>query len=194
MLMNSYWKVRLNNIDNISDYSNFIHDFFSINGEANKIRYMYNKLHNDEKAFKSIEVVDLNISRTLFNQYEVGFIRHLHMYSRDKNAIGITDIANSKFLNEIFNGSYNKPVNMELKDAVGNLEVLIDLIPDIESMTRNSQMMNVNVCYNSYTSFVNNYLKKMISGIIDTYDEINNILDSSHTKNNNEHKSYKLFV
>lgn len=188
--MEDYWTTQLNNITDLHNFTSFIREFFSQNGEAVKINVMYNKLHNEDDALKPIKRADLQITRSLYNEYEVGFIRHLRTHAGDSNIIGITDIANEKFLNEIFDGKYNKPEDTTLCYAVGNLEVLVDLIPDIESMIRNQNMISNKDCYISYTSFTIKYLKKMIGEIIDTYEEIISKLEGHKTVKT----SYKLFM
>ena len=192
MVDNNYWRQRLYDIEDLHDYLKFIPEFFSQCGEASSVKYMYEKLHDEVNAYKHIETIDLSISRSLFNQYEMGFIKHLNKYQTDKNIIGITNIANDKFIDAIFNGSCNKPVDMELKDAVGNLEVLIDLIPDIESMISNSNRIGDKTCYDSYIAFVNKYIKSMIENILDTYHDIN--IAISEVKGSPKKTEYKLFI
>ena len=188
--MEEYWKTQLNNITDLHNFTGFIKEFFSQNGEAVRINVMYNKLHNEDNAVKPIKRADLQITRSLYNEYEVGFIRHLKTHASDPNIIGITDVANEKFLHEIFDGKYNKPEDTTLCYAVGNLEVLVDLIPDIESMIRNQNMISNKDCYVSYTKFTVTYLKKMINEIIDTYEEIINKLEG----HKNPKGQYKLFM
>jgi hypothetical protein len=151
---------------------------------------MYDKLHNEDNAFKKIIVADLNISRSYYNEYETGFLRHLSKNANDFNIIGITDITNDKFLNEIFEGRYNKPVETNLCDAVGNLEVLVELIEDINTMINNQNRISSEICYTSYTNFTMKYLKKMIYSIFDTYDKINASINTEPKPTG----SYKLFV
>lgn len=188
--MISYWNNQLNNLTSIHDFIPFIRDFFSKNGEADKIIVMYNRLHNEANAYKEINVVDLNISRSFFNEYEIGFLKHLAYHSGDEAIIGITDIANDKFINEIFDGSYNKPVKTKLCDAAGNLEVLIELINDIEIMNNNLNRLSDSYSHISYEKFVIKYLKRIISEVISTYNDINATLDGT----NNTKIQYKLFM
>lgn len=68
--MESFWQEQLNNASSLDDFSKFIYNFFSSNGDANKIRSLYNKLHDDTYANKTVFSIDLNITRSLFNEYE----------------------------------------------------------------------------------------------------------------------------
>lgn len=188
--MEGFWKTRLNNINDLHEFLTFIPEFFSGNGEATRINVMYDKLHIEDNAFKKIMATDLNISRSFYNEYETGFLRHLSKNVDDPDIIGITDITNDKFLNEIFEGRYNKPVETRLCDAVGNLEVLVELIGDINSMISNQNRISNEVCYTSYTNFTMKYLKKMIYEIVNTYDKINDSINGPIKPSG----SYKLFI
>ena len=152
---------------------------------------MYSNLNNEENAYKKIIAIDLQITRSLFNAYEAGFLKHLNIHAGDDSIIQITSIANDKFLDEIFNGRYNKPKEANLCDAVGNLEVLVDLNSDINIMRINQQRISNKACYIAYTDFVTKYLKRMMSEIIDTYYGID---DSIKGKNIKRQTAYKLFM
>lgn len=185
------WKTRLDNITDLHEFINFIPEFFSKNGEAYEIRLMYDKLHNEENAFKTIYALDLQITRSLFNEYEAGFIRHLNTHVGDNNIIGITSIANDKFLDAIFGGKYNKAAGMNLCDAVGNLEVLVDLLPDINAMISNQNRISDKACYTSYTKFSLEYLKRMIDEIMNTFYTIEDMISDGTKKKST---AYKLFI
>ena len=185
------WRARLDNISDLHEFINFIPEFFSKNGEAHEIRIMYDKLHNEENAFKTIYTLDLHVSRSLFNEYEAGFIRHLNTHVGDSDIIGITSIANDKFLDAIFGGKYNKATGTNLCDAVGNLEVLIDLLPDINAMILNQNRISDKACYVSYTDFSLKYLKRMIDEIINTFYTIEDSINSISKK---KPTAYQLFM
>lgn len=188
--MEGIWRERLNNISDLHEFLSFIPEFFSLNGEATRINIMYNKLHNEDVALRKIVATDLGVTRSLYNEYETGYLRHIQKHQGDLNIIGITDVTNDKFLTEIFEGKYNHPVETSLCDAVGNLEVLVDLVPDISIMIQNLNRISDKVCYVSYSSFSVKYLKKMISEIIDTYQNINDSIEG----NKKPVSSYKLFI
>lgn len=184
------WRNRLDGITDLHEFSKFIPEFFSNNGEAHEIRVMYDKLHIEDNAFKKVFTSDLQITRSFYNEYEAGFIRHLNIHAGDSDIIGITSIANDKFLEEIFNGRYNKPAETNLCDAVGNLEVLIDLLPDIDSMISNQNRFSNKECYIAYTDFTIKYLRKMIDEIIDTFYGIEDMINGTKKKSS----AYKLFI
>lgn len=140
----------------LSKFSDIIKKFFS-KSDGNcyeKIHSVYNKISEDVN-YRLIKIcsTDLNLASNLYNEYISGmrsFIESIassNNYEEEKekvnNAIVNAITKDEKFINHIFDN--NQSCDVCIKDAICNLEVLIDFLPYINTVTN-----NIKSFYNSY--------------------------------------------
>ena len=141
----------------LNNFSEIIKKFFSKrDGDCyEKIHSVYNKISEDIN-YRLLKICssDLNLASNLYNEYITGmksFIENIassNNYEVEKEKVNSAiDNAISKddmFINYIFDK--NQSCDMRIKDAISNLEVLIDFLPYINTVTS-----NIKSFYNSYT-------------------------------------------
>ena len=133
-------------IETIKKFGDIIKKFFSSCDDDNCcgqcIHEVYNKLEKDiDFRLIKISTLDLNIIIKHYNEYSVGmklFIEQIlksNNYQDEKEkvdtALKNAILKDDLFINHIF--SDENKCETRIKDAIQNLEVLIDFIPDMET-------------------------------------------------------------
>ena len=116
--------------------------------------------------------------------------------------LGVAKEKDSDFINSIYGGSLNKPESMPIKEAVENIEYLIDFIPEIgsihdkcvtlkdtyEGMDNNILNESLSMLYES----VENYCYSTVSSIASTYHNIKKTLQDGPVQESTQ-ETFKLF-
>lgn len=175
----------------LSEYKSIIPEFFSKDAEGSNIRALYEKMEDKTYSDKKINLVDLSISESVYDDYLNG----MYTFVSDLNTAVITESdvdtysdklnsareKDSMFIESIFGGTLNPVEESTLKEATDSLEVLINLIPKIDTFYNKSvilseSMKNDNALINSSVEMicesVGNYTYNMIKHVMDTYYDV----------------------
>ena len=123
---------------------NIIKDFFSDNdGEGERIRMVYQKTSNYASTYPKIKLIDMNWVNHQYNEYIDGMkvfintkLQSIDQCSPEEETDRIREFIEKdrNFIASLFEGVNKKDTEpSELKDALGNLEVLIDFLPELNS-------------------------------------------------------------
>ena len=128
-------------------FSDNIKDFFSdSHGEGERIRIVYKKVSDFTARYPRINIQDINWSNHLYKEYNDGmrmFISN-ELQSSDtsdtsvmKERIETFTEKDKAFIESLFEGGSNVKTaeGVRIKDALCNLEVLIDFIKEMEDRT-----------------------------------------------------------
>lgn len=189
----------VNNV--ISFFERFIPDFFSYEGEANNIKDMYAKLKDlDYARNRVIPFIDVNLGSHVYMDYYTGmreFMESLINAVRNNDTeklekmrqqIDIAQNGDEYFVNSIFGGKNNEEKTETIKDAVSNVEFLIDFISIIKTMKINieSAFCNMGEYYENpmvrsmtllMVESMTRYCYRTLVTIIDTYNHIKDTLN-----------------
>ena len=203
-----------NSFDNmLNTISDFIPSFFSKNGEADGIRSMYKEIRESDNDLM-IECVDVNKASHIYKEYVEGmtsFITEIgsKQFTAEESdlgeyheKLGVAKEKDSDFINSIYGGTLNKPESMPIKEAVENIEYLIDFIPEIDSihdkcvtlkdtyegMDNNILNESLSMLYES----VENYCYSTVSSIASTYHNIKKTLQDGPVQESTQ-ETFKLF-
>jgi hypothetical protein len=175
----------------LSEYKSIIPEFFSKDAEGSNIRALYEKMEDKTYSDKKINLVDLSISESVYDDYLNG----MYTFVSDLNTAVITESdvdtysdklnsareKDSMFIESIFGGTLNPVEESTLKEATDSLEVLINLIPKIDTFYNKSvilseSMKNDNALISSSVEMicesVGNYTYNMIKHVMDTYYDV----------------------
>ena len=189
----------------LSNYEKFIPDFFCENGNEENIRKIYKLLRDGDFTESKVDIVDLYTSRKIYSEYYEGmaeFVKDVISESTNLTKESTNDkkywenlekakVADSGFVKSIFGGEYNKRENVVLTEAVGNLEFLIDFIPKIGEMKKSSSDLSERALVEDdltteslrlLCDSVCNYCFESIKETMDTYDEIDRVINPSEER------------
>lgn len=202
-------KIRLGRFENeyIPKFEKFIPDFFSKNVEADNIRMIYRTIREQEFPDKTINCVDVYKASEIYQEYVRGMIDFLHEIIECANtAFSVNeenkynDLINKatardyEFIKSCFGGSMNPSTEQGLKDAVRNVEMLIDFNDQLTSFKSTSDSMIESIAevdadnellikaVNLYENSVVRYCYFMISTIFDSYSKIYSIITAPTPK------------
>lgn len=186
----------------LTTYSKIIPEFFSYNNEALKIKSLYKRLRElDYSRNRVIPCIDVCRAGNLYAEYFDGMRSFIHKFIDEACSTEPTNLplmekqlntaiqADKMFIDSLFGGKNNEACNEELTEAVKNLEYLVDFIDVIteihesidsifsrseslftkyKGMTDALRLVSNSACY---------ACNRIISTIMDTYNDINNALD-----------------
>lgn len=195
-------------------YSNIIPDFFSYKNEAVRIKELYKKLKVlDYTRNRVISCVNVDCAGYLYNEYFTGMYSFIDNFFKEVSSNGENIQLMEKqlqtaiqgdplFIESLFGGKNNEPVEAELTTAIKNVEYLVDFL---ETLKKFKQMVcdvcnranelsqyehsiaAVRLAVHSVCSFSN----RVISAIMDIYEGIYASLEDRQTKPVD--KSFKVF-
>ncbi len=130
----------------------FIPKFFSLNGEANKIREMYRAIETDI-CDKKLLCSDVYVIGNIYKEYIDGMLEFIEDIKNvpETNVTSIKGFKekfikakenDAKFIDALYNGNVSDKSDLSLKEAVLNIEYLIDLIPYANSMMNKCKDMD----------------------------------------------------
>jgi len=196
-------------------YENFIPNFFYENGNEQSIRNMYRTLRDGEFTESTVDMVDLYESKRIYTEYHDGmskFVREIISLKNDITQESADDTyrenlnkaknADDGFVHQLFGGEYNKKTSAVMTEAVKNIEFLIDFIPEIDSLKKESVDIagsssskdelvseSVGLLYDS----ICNYCFGSIKTTMETYKSIHDILDGNVKKEVVTEKKFKIW-
>lgn len=202
-------KIRLGRFKNeyIPKFEKFIPDFFSKNVEADNVRMIYRTIREQEFPNKTINCVDVYKASEIYQEYVHGMVDFLHEIiecantafdvreeSKYNDLITKATARDYEFIKSCFGGSMNPPVDQGLKDAVRNVEMLIDfndqlttfenttgsMIESISDVDSDNELLSKAV--NLYVNSVIRYCYFMIFTIFDSYDKIYSVITAPAPK------------
>lgn len=206
--------------DSMDNYSKFIPEFFSNNGAANNIRLIYKKLHDDVYAERTIDCIDITEAVDMYNEYSVGMssfvndviqsIANNGDYVKEsaeyENKLAIAKSRDKGFVLSIFGGDVIEPKHTVLEEAVRNIELLIDLIPQINKSIDcgNNMIISIENAGVKESSLVNdsielmfesveNYYYESIKNIIGIYGAIDDAIKSNPRRATKQPQQFRLF-
>lgn len=184
-------------IDYIPTFARFIPDFFSKNVEAENVRLVYQTLRENEFPGVTKTCVDVYRASEIYHEYVRGMVDFLNEIIECSNTAFSVDEetkfrdlltkAREKdydFVKSCFGGDINPPVEENLRDAVKNVEMLIDFNDELTSFKQMSETLagsinevdddNELLCeaITLYIKSVIYYCYNMINSIFDSYDKI----------------------
>lgn len=162
---------RMNSIDSeIQCCQNFVPKFFTDNDSDKGIRYMYSVIDSPDLSSREIsDVVDVRHGYHVYKEYLDGMIKFINELINTQNpsdeVINVyknrLDIANAKdidFISGLFNGcKFNEKRNMNLSEAAGNLEFLVDFFDEMKEILKKCNN------FKNYTSSDNELIKSSIN-------------------------------
>jgi len=182
----------------LNAYKEIIPTFFSRNGESSGIRSMYEKVNDPTYNKKNINVVDLNITESIYDDYLNG----MYTFIQDLNTVVTTESASDAydyklkvakendplFIESIFGGQLNEEVECSIKEAADNLEILINFIPKIDTFYNRSLILSESMKSDSplvkdsiemICESVSNYSYNIIKNVMNTYYSIMDTFNES---------------
>lgn len=178
----------------VGAFRNIIPEFFSVRGEANTIRRLYNDLADIDYA-KNVVIpfVDVNLGAHIYWDYYTGMMKFVDnvrsaISSQDEEKLEVmkdqlqTAINGDQlFIDSVFGGSNNKRKDEELTGAISNVEFLIDFIQMLDNIQNNidgicikcaAEHEVMNKCVTLVFSSVESFCYRTILTILDTYELI----------------------
>lgn len=217
-------KAEESTIENLSEaiiyYENFIPDFFSSNGEAKAITEMYSTIREmyESGNEKTIECIDISKSTGMYLEYMEGMIsfindiKNINVSESGADIEAFTEKFNrakekdSLFIDSLYNGKLTETVTMPLSEAVGNIEFLIDFIPNLKTMKTNccvvkesletansSNQSLLNDSIEMLCESVNNFCYTTISNVLDVYTNIQNAINGVSVTEKAPKDKFELF-
>lgn len=170
----------------LMEYKELIPEFFSKNGEAKGIRTMYEKLHDENYINRKIMCPDINMACIIYEEYNNGMVKFINDLntSEDLSELSVK-LENAKdtdkvFIESIFGGNQNPEREMTLKEASGNLEVLIEFIPKLSNLA--DKYKTITESMNSDNETVKNGLSMLYESVGDyCYHTIRNVIDTYYS-------------
>lgn len=189
-------------------YSSIIPEFFSYNNEALKIKALYKKLKElDFVRNRVISCVNIQRAGCLYTEYFTGMHEFIIKFIDEASSGNSSNLplmekqlqtamqADKIFIDSLFGGKNNEVCEDKLTDAIQNVEYLVDFLSILKAMrddigdicckasgvvTTYPYIINaVKLAVNSTCSLSN----RIICGILDVYDAINNKLDDKPVTN-----------
>ena len=194
-------------LEYIPKIERFIPDFFSKNVEADNVRMIYRTIREQEFPDKTINCVDVYKASEIYQEYVRGMIDFLHEIIECANTAFSVNEENKyndlitkatardyEFIKSCFGGSMNPSTEQGLKDAVRNVEMLIDFNDQLTSFESTSDSMIESIAevdadnellikaVNLYENSVIRYCYFMISTIFDSYSKIYSVITAPAPK------------
>lgn len=187
-------------------YTHIIPEFFSYDREAIKIKELYKKLKDlDFTRNKVISCVDICKAGCTYNEYFEGMVTFINDFISKAQAENedLTLIekqlqtaiqGDPLFIDSLFGGKNNEPVEEELTDAIKNVEYLVDYFETLKTMTKTVSDIceRANMISSKYEYIINAiklianstgaFSCRVIASIVDIYDCINERLDNRPVK------------
>lgn len=204
-----------------SKYTQIIKDFFSdADGEGARIRTIYDKTSDFSSRYPKVALPDINWVNHQYNEYLDGMktfidskIQSIENCNPDEESSKISEYIekDSNFIDSLFDGVNSKTNDpCEIKDALGNLEILIEFLPQMQSKTSYAEKIKATVnnagepsnpisqnLMRLYTLSTNHFSAKLISS---TFDSFQKIVDTMNQKQFSipsmkhiEKKTFQLF-
>lgn len=203
-------------------YSQIIKDFFSdADGEGVQIRQIYDKTSDFGSRYPKVTLPDINWVYHKYNEYLDGMkmfidlkIQSIDNCNPDEESSNISEYIekDSNFIESLFDDGVNSKAldPCEIKDALGNLEILIDFLPEMQSKTHFAEKIKASVnddgepsnpisqgLMRLYTLSTNHFSARLISS---TFDSFQKIVDTMNQKQFSipstkhvERKTFQLF-
>ena len=195
-------------------YEKIIPDFFSYKNEAVKIKALYTKLKGlDYARNKVISCINVDCAGYLYKDYFSGMYTFLDNFFKEVSSNGANTQVMEKqlqtaiqgdplFIESLFGGKNNEPVEEELTVAIKNVEYLVDFLESLKGFkqmicdvcNRAAELAKyehsidaVRLIIHSACSFSN----RVIGSIMDIYTAINECLEDRPTKTVDQ--SFKVF-
>lgn len=195
-------------------YINIIPDFFSYKNEAIKIKELYKKLKElDYARNKVISCVNIDCAGYLYKEYFDGMYSFIDRFFKEvsSNSENVSLMekqlqtaiqGDPLFIDSLFGGKNNEPVEVELTTAIKNVEYLVDFLDLLKGMkqmvadvcNRASELSTYEHCVTVVKLIVTSvctFSNLTISGIMDIYDSIQCSIDNKTT--NKDAHSFKVF-
>lgn len=229
--LQALYEVFTNELSNITDasqmmeclkkqllcYSEIIRSFFT--GKDNEIRNIYQAIREQRFPYNTVHGCDVNFAIHAYKDYLEGLsvfvFKVLDLNDSDMidiNKIHETAISvmerDSEFMDEIFGGSKNPNVDMDLDSAMKNIESLLDINDNISSYIEICKRMidivnaHPTEVYKDvrvegikiFISSISNYNYKSIDSVLTTYENIlNSMNERVPVKGNPVVPTYQLF-
>lgn len=188
----------------LTAYSRMIHEFFSYNNEALKIKALYKKLRElDYTRNRVIPSIDVCRAMTLYTEYFMGMREFVHKFIEEscKSESTTSNLplmekqlqtamnADPIFIDSLFGGKNNETQEIELTEAIKNVEYLVDFINVITEMHEyiNSICSKAGTLFEKYSCITDavrlitnsacSICNRVLATAFDTYEVINNVLD-----------------
>lgn len=194
-------------LEYIPKIERFIPDFFSKNVEADNVRMIYRTIREQDFSNKTIECVDVYKASEIYQEYVHGMVDFLREIIDGANTAFSVNEENKyndliskatardyEFIKSCFGGSMNPSTEQGLKDAVRNVEMLIDFNDQLASFESTSGTMIESIAevdadnellikaVNLYENSVIRYCYFMISTIFDSYNKIYSVITAPAPK------------
>lgn len=202
-------------MEEMREYDEMIHQFFSREGEEKRIRSMFSQLRNLDCEI-TIQTIDVSYASKVYEEYTDGmfeFIKEIMSTSfnntSDEKFIKYEENLlkaeknDSIFIDSLFGGINNPKTDETLQSAVSNVNFLVTFLNEMSSYNlKIEQLMretttainDCNITIDSFSLAINSiakYCAKMIVTILKTYSDINNAL--SGKKPDAEVCKFKIF-
>lgn len=194
-------------LEYIPKIERFIPDFFSKNVEADNVRMIYRTIREQDFSNKTIECVDVYKASDIYQEYVHGMVDFLREIIDGANtAFSVNeenkynDLINKatardyEFIKSCFGGVVNPISTQGLKDAVRNVEMLIDFNDQLIAFKNTADTLKSSVsdvdadnemltrAVNLYQNSVIRYCYFMISTIFDSYNKIYTLITAPAPK------------
>lgn len=201
-------------LDELDFYSGIIPEFFSYQHEAEKIKALYRKLKTlDYMGNKVVSCIDVERAGSSYREYFEGMVSFINNYIDEacnngenlpllQKQLQTAIEGDPMFIESLFGGKNNERQNVELTEAIKNVEYLVDFLDALKCM-RTTLNEVIDRCFNTQpstdlckvvtllTNSVSNFSNRVIYTIMDTYEIINCSLDNRPVKNVDT--SFKVF-
>lgn len=179
--------------------------FFSQKSSAEEVRDIYRTLDNfeGEKKIACFNIYDIYSVYKEYLDGMIGFIEdviNLDFASRENldvmfNKLNTAKANDSKFLEALMNGQFNSQKEMPLREAICNLDYLVDVCPKIEEIKNNLSNIKeraeknekndlIKDCLNMLFSSVRNYFFIAISEVIKTFESVKRAISENNSDTN----------
>ena len=189
-------------IQELDCYANMIPDFFSYKHEAVRIKDLYAKLKTlDYSRNKVINCINVDCAGYLYKEYLGGMYTFIGNFFSEvgsngsnikmmENQLQMATQGDPIFIESLFGGKNNEPVELELTDAIKNIEYLVDFLDTLTGIkqmvcdvcNRANELSNyehsltaVRLMVHSVCTFSN----RTISAIMDIYNAIQDKLNDA---------------
>lgn len=194
-------------LEYIPKFERFIPDFFSKNVEANNVRMIYRTIREQDFSNKTIECVDVYKASEIYQEYVHGMVDFLREIidgantafsvneeSKYNDLINKATARDYEFIKSCFGGAVNPISEQSLKDAVRNVEMLIDFNDQLIVFKNTAETLRSSVsdvdaenemltrAINLYQNSVVRYCYFMISTIFESYRKIYSVITAPAPK------------
>lgn len=201
----------------LSLYESYIPEFFSKSGASENIRKIYEEIDAGAFEGKTINTIDMNLSSHIYKEYFTGMMKFaIDIINTCANELS-DDVkttceeklqkahqADNSFIDSLFGGTNNETKECSVKDAVSNIEFLIEFIPmikdfqvsidQIHDSMQNEKNEMTDSCGLVVFNSIAYYCNKSMMNMIQTYDMIENLANSQPALDTlNENNTFQLF-